>query len=534
VVNSEYQEVVEVDSEFSEIPNAWLIPEQLSTLSLHDTFYHVGGSGLKLEDMWDDIKRVIASIARTYTDEGRSVMHYDELFAEGMFKLAVVLDKGWLDKSRSRVEFFKIFKTSVNNHIKGLVQKNCYTIKRTGVRPPPRGEVNFGTPTKPVEISLNDPDANLQVGEGFDFNGVESRELNEEILSLLTPVEQLVYNQLISPNIECLTISEYESYRGRKPGSVKVRVTYDHMAAGLGMDCGMFMGLLEKIRGKVKNYMENGIDHDINYNAAVAGLKQLFEVQYPENSPSIEPVVIKRMFTFAAWKESKKVFENEKAVEWLKIVGAVPPTKRVKSDPENLKCFGIMFDAGHKICQSCGIKQSCQAEVTNNGLDKVVISPKVIPLSKRTRIPHIVPNDSDENDMMEAVNAAASPSFIEDGAAPVSEHSDGRDDEIKEYVRQNFRYCPIMVKGEKQEYFRHKENIPGEDGEKGKIKYIFWAKDWEKDTPIVLRICSPSQELEGVLQKQGRSWYIPASMSADEAIKIIDRHAKDKFTSKED
>jgi hypothetical protein len=94
------------------------------------------------DEMQDDLERLIAKVARQYTDQSCPELNYDELVAEGRAKLATscATNVSPLKSIPTRSRFFALFAASLNNHVRSLVHKFRFTEKRTGVKPPPKEE----------------------------------------------------------------------------------------------------------------------------------------------------------------------------------------------------------------------------------------------------------------------------------------------------------------------------------------------------------------------------------------------------------
>ena len=185
-------------------------------------------------DYEKDIDHLFMTIAQQYTDMSCVHLHTDELMGEAYLKFSAQLSRGYFKVCRTRKDFFARLKTIVNNHIKGLVQRYRFTIKRTGIKPPPKGRVpltqeDFRS-TKPIEISLDDPESLIQVGEPEAPRRFDE-DMAVEIKRRLTPVEELVFDQLVSPNDLTLNLARMDAERGaRKFDSIKVAVKKIHAA----------------------------------------------------------------------------------------------------------------------------------------------------------------------------------------------------------------------------------------------------------------------------------------------------------------
>jgi len=469
--------------------------------------------------MMEDINHVITSIATRYTDTSCPQLHFEDLVAEGRFKLAEIIDKGHLSRLPNRVEFFKFFKTAVNNHIKGLVHRHRFTVKRTGHRPPPKEDrFNFNPDShaesgKPVEISLDDPDSHLQISdsdiESFSGGGgVGDSDLLEEIEQILSPIEKLVMRQMIEPNPEALTFAMVESHMGKKPSSVKIKVRYQHMADGLGIGIDQFTKIQESIKTKVSEFMQQSqaSPDAIKYNVAISQLSELFGVQIPR---SIDKLVIRRLLTIAARDQFEKV--NADVREMLATVGAKAPDAKGSI----LSCYGVLYQRGHKICSTCGMLESCKTEAANVGLGEITLSPKLLG-TKQTRIPILVARQQPKLQEEQSSIPAPDISSIKDDGAPLSSE---RDDEIFNFLSENFR----QVKYANEPYFRHKELPPSK-----KVKYIFWFHRVSGE-PMQLRFCNPPATIIGRLEKRKNGYYLPSATPAKDAAELINLHATATF-----
>src|SRR5437773_9412162 len=95
-------------------------------------------------------------------------LHFDELMAECKAKLAKLIHDGKLARCPTRAKYFAFLKTAFKNHVRSLIQKHVYCFKRSGIKPPQKGAVtdaacDLPRPLKPIRLSLDDPDAGIQV-----------------------------------------------------------------------------------------------------------------------------------------------------------------------------------------------------------------------------------------------------------------------------------------------------------------------------------------------------------------------------------
>lgn len=463
-----------------------------------------------LKEMMPDIGRVINSIAHQFTDQSCPHLHFDELVSQGYEKLAKLIDKGVLERLPNRQEFFRFFKTTINNHVKGQVHKYRFTMKRTGVRPPPRGEVNFES-TKPVEISLDDPEANLQVGEEQvnQYADLKDTELYHHLINFMSPIEKFVFDQLLSPNALAWSYAELDGHRGRKVGSVKdAGIKAIHLALGLGLPLDYFEETLARVKEIVEKHTDpqSETDEEARYNHSIKLLEEVFHVQIPR---SLDKMLARRLLTIAARVNHTKVTDDVK--QHLEEVGAKAPPPL---HGNVLPCFGQLYQKNNRICSSCGIQASCRAEAMNLGLGDITIHPKLLG-AKSTRIPALIPRS-----MMPAEpSSEATETVIEDGneqptqIVPTSQ----RDEEILNYLQGHFR----STKYNNELYFKHKDKL-------AKPRFIFWIGP-RPNGPLLLRFCKPSPSLKEKTQTIKNGSYLPDNCTPDEAIALIDQHAQETF-----
>jgi hypothetical protein len=375
---------------------------------------------------------------------------------------------------------------TINNHVRSLVQKYRFTQKRTGIKPPPKNDktIRFES-VKPNEISLDDPNGHVQVGEPFVQPEQFNNELLDDLLPYCTPLERLVVNQLNAPNIESHIFAELEAMHGKKASAIKIKFTQAHMAQGLGISIDLFKEAVLQIRAKTLILMNRDANSD-RYDAALATLCNIFGLQIPKSIPA---VVVRRLLTIAARDQWNKV--NADVHDLLEIVGAKAP----KFYGDVLACHGILYQKGHRICSSCGLQESCRVQAENLGLGEITISPKLLG-AKLTRMPLLLPSaDAPEN------------------SRPVT--SSPRDMEVYEYLAENFK----RVVHDRQVFFRHKDKLPS-----GTNKLIFCIG--KNPTPLRLRFCSPSAELKGKLVADKKCWYAPEDLPTNKVIELIDAHAE--------
>jgi hypothetical protein len=466
----------------------------------------IGVSTLTLEEVWEDLKKVASSVAKMYTDESCFALSYNDLNAECMRKVVHALDKGYFKKPRT--EFFKLVKTAMNNHVRGIVQRHRYTIKRTGHKPPERGDmtaVNF----KP-EVSMDDPENGIQVADMEDTAGIGhfDAELVEDVKVYLTTIEKVVLDQLINPNDAAFMHAYLEASIGRRRrDTLNVKLGQVSMAYGLGMALDEFCKVQDSIKRK---YMTNVITdkpEDLRFNAALATLENIYGVQIPR---STEKVVIARLFTIAARDQLDKATPDIDRL--LNAVGAKSPV----IEEGRLHCFGVLFAKNHRICQACGLRQACQVDAANYGLGEITLSPKLLG-SKNVRFATIT--DNSPQPMSTDTDAQTTETMVkhsvdtkETQREPFTNNE--RDEVLLNHLREHYK----QIKFGTDIYFTLK------DGKNACIFYI--GKEGER---FDLRFCKPSDDLKKTLVRKVRSFYLPDDASSDDALAMIEKHGSHTF-----
>jgi hypothetical protein len=453
-----------------------------------------------LEEMQDDLERLIAKVARQYSDQSCPELNYDELIGEGRAKLTYVLcDKRVTHKKvPTRAHFFRFFATALNNHVRSLVHKFRFTEKRTGVKPPPKEErfspVSFDR-IKTAEVRLDDEEIKLQVAD-LPTDKAQARDLAEAVEdyeSLLDEDETLVFRQLAQPNKKALFLARYDAEIGRGPGDpLNIKIKHEHLAAGLGRKFTpeIFNDLVLSIREKITKHrsMTHAEENaQFRRNAAIAQLEQIFNLQIPK---SIDEIVVRRLLTICARDQYDKIEADPGIKALLLEVGAKVP----EMQGDVLNCKGVAYQKNNRICNSCGYRVACAAECANYGLGKVTISPRLMG-AKLTRVPAILPNDPD----------------AEETPAPSDEEA-----EIASYFDENFRR--MASKG--QTYYGHKENT-------GQTKRLFRVDN--NGANFRIQFCGPSDNLKKKLRFEQKCYFTPPSLSIGEVIALIDTHAKETY-----
>lgn len=437
------------------------------------------------EEMESDIKRIVTSIAIKYTDQSCMFLHQDEIEAECWCKLVKAQPEGAARCRGSRAKFFGYVKTALMNHVRSLVQRHRFTRKRTGLKPPPKNSLvcDFRS-YKPHETSLDDPDSGLQVGEESDESLEYVNELTKEILENCNAIQQMVFKQLTEPNASALNLAILESNIGKLPDKVRIHISKQHMAEGLGLSLEVFEKTVLEVQ-RITQRVKDMPPEDQTYNCALANLTQIFGLQIPKSTP---PMIVRRLLTITARDNWQKIDANVE--DMLHTVGAVAP----KFNKSTMSCFGVLYQKGHRICEACGLKESCKIQAANIGLGDITISPKLLG-ARASRTPYLVP-----------VSPMALPMVT----------ANPRDMEIVEYLAANFR--KVTNHGE-----IHFQPIDFQD----KQKLLFCVGD--KLIPLRLRFHQPLPAVRAALVADGKHFIVPESMPADEVIELIMEHTKSAY-----
>lgn len=454
-----------------------------------------------LDEMMPDCERLIHSVAQKYCDQTSPHLQFEEMVGEGRLKLAEILDKGHEHKQPTRSNFFKFFKTSLQNHAKSRVQKYRFTEKRTGVKPPPRLE-RFALPAhapvpeedekpvhhKQVELSLDDTDLHLQVADTSD-DALEFKEVAEDYEMLLSEPEKVVFRQLYQPNEMARCLAFVDAHYQRMPGKFSIKIKHSHLAEGLEMSHELFEETVLRIKQKIAAYQAmSDVDQleKARQSATIAQLKAVFGVQIP---PTADDMLIRRLFTIAARDQHTKI--NQQVAEMLEMVGAKVP--RLHKDM--ISCYGVLYTAYDRRCQSCGLKKSCFVEASNLGLTKITLSPRLLG-SRQQRSPVILP----------IIEGEETP-----GAASYDEA------EILSYLDEYF----TKFKRGDTIYYGHAT----EDADRQVLLFCLGTQT----SPLVVRFCSPSESLKKKLVAKGKSWFAPDNTPTSAITALLDQHAKDNL-----
>lgn len=460
-----------------------------------------------------DLQRVIASVAKTYCDSTTPHLQFDNLVGEGNVKLAELITNDKLARLGNRHDFFRYFKTVINNHTRSLVQKYRFTEKRTGQKPPPREQRFNAAPApktedgedgedvqeyhKNVEISLDDPDSGIQVPDQHHVEDVDEQEIDwgfsdmaADYAQVLTPVERLVFHEMVMPSARARCFAEQDAMRRAPSGKLSVKVKFAHMAEAVGVSLEYFEEAVLSIRNKINQYRmqsEQQREQTARYNALIAQLKEVFGLHIP---PDIDPLVVRRMLTIAARHQFDKL--NPQINEMLDEVGAKVPRA---IGGNRIACYGVLYQRNCRQCTTCDMRTGCATEAANFGLTKMVLSNKLLG-DRQVRVPAFLPHTS---------------SAEENALSPDDENT------IIAHLNETFKKADRNG----QEYYIHYV------GDNNQRRYLLCV---DRRTPLRLRFCTPSKELKKRLVGKQKTWHAPEKATLAEIIALIDEHARDSLS----
>lgn len=470
-----------------------------------------------LDEMMPDLQRLIASVAQNYCDSTSPHLQFDELVGEGNLKLSELITKGKLETLPTRVQFFKYFKGAVSNHARSRVQRYRFTEKRTGQKPPPREQrfpkvpITSTATTQPpdaehepkvipeyhknVDLSLDDPDSGIQVPDQHHEGNVDDRDIDwgfglasAEYAYMLTPVEKLVYHEMISPSAQARTYAELDALRKSKNGKLSIKIKFCHMAEGIGIAPELFEEAVLSIRNKITEYRMLSEEQQAKlarHNAITAQLKQIFGLQIPAE---IDEMVVKRMLTMAARDQFDKL--NPEINEMLTEVGAKVPRSL---GADKLACYGVLYQKNCRQCNTCDLRHSCAVEAASMGLTKMTFSPRLLGV-KQQRIPAFLPRESGE----------------------ISNQISSADEaEIISHLDETFK------RGEREGKTYYFHNVSDNNR-----RFLFCI---ERKAPLKLRFCNPSDSLKKRLDGKQKTWCAREGATLVEIIELIEQHGKETF-----
>jgi len=153
---------------------------------------------LTFEDITGDIEGIISKTIAPYIDPTSFALNAEDLRGECRAKLARIISEGHLAKCPTRAKAFAFVKVAFRNHVRSLVEKNAFSMKRTGQKAPLAG--NLETMRKPTLIRIDDPEIDFQLG--VEDISVRQHEFLEELFCCLSPSETDLLNDLMNNEAE--------------------------------------------------------------------------------------------------------------------------------------------------------------------------------------------------------------------------------------------------------------------------------------------------------------------------------------------
>ena len=128
-------------------------------------------SVLTLAEVYEDATNIIRRCATRYADESHPILNADNLYSEGLAKLAEMERAGKIAAVKERIAFFSYLKKAILRHLWRFVLAQKFTLKRTGVAPPRSnpGRQAVGLCNRvPEVVRLDGPTS----GNGFDLDAL--------------------------------------------------------------------------------------------------------------------------------------------------------------------------------------------------------------------------------------------------------------------------------------------------------------------------------------------------------------------------
>jgi len=468
-----------------------------------------------LDSRASEISNIIRRSAALHTDATHPCLGFDDMVAEGWQKVMTIYTKEQWQRfeSKPRAEFFKYVKTAVNNHLMSLVARYRLTSKRG---------YDASTQAKRVDISIDAddgvdvPDAST---EPFAASGLE---LLRDFAVMLDPVERLILAQRHTPNDAAVVYA----YLDRPAESRSLKIKTEHQAAGLGLPTDLYTAKLTSLLGKLKIYMQDPT-RDSSFWSHVRVLEEVFKVKTP---PHLDHVVVRRLMAIAA-RDQYELVTDDVAVR-LRAINVPVPAYDQKS--ERLQCYGILFKEGHRACASCTLNASCKVTAQNLGLGTITIDSQLMPAGQQRcptagevgAIPDCAGDDltvSDDSASTEAAapTAEANPAPEPPALSVVDDHNDSL---LTTQLMDHLRARLTPAKSGSTLYFYLK-------GAGKRPIYPFnyvGGSPRRLDDVVPIRVCAPSAEVRARLVRAHGGYYVPETMTYDEAAEIFDMHINDR------
>lgn len=193
---------------------------------------------LTVEDVVDELMKLIYHIAHNKSSDATIMMSFDEIVGELSYELVKTF-RYYQDKDLSDAELLAVIKRSMDNRVSELVYKYFKTHRHLGNDPvditaldnnPNMGNSSLLTSVNGVEIKASvHADATL----------IESRERVAALYTMLSPTAQVIVDQILSGN-ELISLNMQLSVQRAanvyKSQTTKVRLMPWHIADSLGLD----------------------------------------------------------------------------------------------------------------------------------------------------------------------------------------------------------------------------------------------------------------------------------------------------------
>jgi hypothetical protein len=483
------------------------LQERRSDTNRVSTFAVEESPALRLEDLQPDIERVIVSVARQYEDPSCYALNREDLVREGYGKLAHLIRRDVLTKSRSRVEFFAQLKTAVKNHIISLVTKHRFTQKRMGD--------SLQSGGKP-DVCLDEALDAMQMPSMDDH---ATTEWIAALKNLLSPLERLVLDEMLAPSDAAMIAAHFDAQRGREVGQpLHVRICTRHQASAIGISDEDFRTLRKNIRQKVAL-----MDQNTRYNRALALLQKAFGVEVPHN---IDKMIIRRLFTLCARDQMENI--TPEIEDALTQVGARAPQKLPNG---TLVCFGVLWQKDDEACLGCALMDECRRTCAMHGLGEIPLSSTVLG-ARNVRTAHL------QVTMPETTVHVGGDNLV----APPQQASEDTESTLSkaQFIAQ--RICPTnrietAAVAHLNETLRcvvyHREVYWKQPQSKDRTRLIFWAGPMAGLGAFALRFCSVSDALKPKLLKHERSWYLPPEISENVMLELLNQHIQETVSREE-
>ncbi len=438
-----------------------------------------------LELMWNDITKISRGFASKYEDKSCPQLGYEDIIGECNKKIAELVTKDKLTCYKHREEAFKVIRSVLGNHIKGIVSRNKFTIKRGYVK-----SSDDDYHAKNVNISIDDEESAIQIEEHYkDAKYYDVEEYLKNYKSYFNLVELAVLRDFGNPSEETMFYVILDAYTHKITGKSKClnikKISPDNRAKGLGLSLEEYNKIVERIKSKIMWLKNNEVSSDeIEWNAAIQRLEEKLGVNIPSSAPKL---MVRRLLTLAARDRYIDIINDKKILADLNIVGAKIP--EVKAG--RLACFGVLFHKNNRSCCACDIRSNCETESKNYGLDDITLSPQLL-AEKELRTPVVYVKSSC------VIN-------------------NSEDENFYTFMCENFH----AVEKDGCIFFGHKEV--------SKEKYGFLFKLENKEDGFKLEFIEPCEEAKRSLINKNNTWFADSSINYDAIIGLVNNHASEKL-----